>query len=349
MRANPYARLAAVAALTLRTISVAADPAPTEIALARRLFSEARTAEDAKDWALATSKLRDAISMKETPGLRFHLAYCEEQQGMLVEALVDYERADDLSADMNEEFRSQIPARKTALQRRIPTVTLLYAGDLASARLTVDGRTLASSSLGKPIPQNPGKHGFKVSSPGFVPFELSVSLSEGDAVVTNVVLASESNGRSTAPAKNDTAAAAEDAVSRRASTRGWPTRTYVLLGEGALTLGALAAGLVFTLQASSDDERASDARANLPGRSEQEKSAACLPPQQTPAECEKLGGATNDASRHRSNAQLAFIGTGIGAAALVGTVLLWPSARSQTALRPWLGAEVAGLSLAGRF
>jgi len=103
---------ALLTALALRTSMTSADPLPTEIALARRLFADAKTAEDAKDWPTAASHLRDAISIKETSGLRFHLAYCEEQQGLLVESLVDYDRADDLSLDRNDEFRAQIPARK---------------------------------------------------------------------------------------------------------------------------------------------------------------------------------------------------------------------------------------------
>src|SRR5258708_22496907 len=140
-----------IAALALGTPALLADPLPTEIALARRLFADARSAEEAKDWAGAATKLRDAIAIKETAGLRFHLAYCEEQQGMLVEALVDYERADDLSVDKNEELRSQIPLRRTSLQKRIPTVTLLLARDPAEAHLSVDGQVLASTSFGKPI------------------------------------------------------------------------------------------------------------------------------------------------------------------------------------------------------
>src|SRR5216684_3888054 len=148
-------RVVAVVALALFASRLAADPLPAEIALARRLFAEARAAEAEKDWSTAGSKLRDAISIKETAGLRFHLAYCEEQQGMLVEALNDYERADDLSVDKNEELRSQIPLRRTSLQKRIPTVTLLLARDPAEARLSVDGHSLASTSFGKPIPLNP--------------------------------------------------------------------------------------------------------------------------------------------------------------------------------------------------
>src|SRR6185503_10892130 len=158
-------------ALVLSEPAFAADPLPTELALARRLFSEARVAEESKDWPLAVSRLRDAISIKETPGLRFHLAYCEEQQKLLVEALLDYERAEDLPVGNNEDFRSQIPARRASLLKRIPTLSLLLPRDLSSASLVIDGHGLPATSFGKPIPLNPGKHAFAVSAPGFLPFK----------------------------------------------------------------------------------------------------------------------------------------------------------------------------------
>src|SRR5882724_4575305 len=104
-----------VGALAFGTSWLFADPLPAEIMLARRLFAEARAREEAKDWPTAASKLNEALAIKETAGLRFHLAYCEEQQGLLVEALVDYERSEDLPAQNNEDFRSQLPGKKEML------------------------------------------------------------------------------------------------------------------------------------------------------------------------------------------------------------------------------------------
>ena len=159
-----------------------------EIVLARALFAEARAAEEAKDWALAASKLREAIAIKETGGLRFHLAYCEEQQGQLVEALVDYERSDDLTVGTSEEFRAQLPAKRESLRRRIPTVTLLVPPTPPNVTLTVDGHPMPPAVLGKPIPLNPGRHTLVVSAPDHAAFTTQVSLNETDAVVANALL-----------------------------------------------------------------------------------------------------------------------------------------------------------------
>jgi hypothetical protein len=332
-----------MAVLALETAALARDPSPTEIALARRLFAEAQTAEDSKDWPAAAAKLRDAISIKETSGLRFHLAYCEEQQGLLVEALVDYERADDISVEKDEDLRSQIPARRTSLQRRIPTVTLLFPRDPSSASLTVDRRSLGSTSFGKPMPLNPGKHAFAVSSPGFFTFTTELSLNEGDAVVTNVVLVPDSNANSVSVLADSTSTSAPGPRGRSGAS---PARTILLVGEAAATAGALAIGIAFTLEASSEDETASRARARLPGASACTPSA---PSQALPSACAELAGAVDDARRDRFAARLGFIGAGVGAAAFAATLFLWPSRRPQAAIHPWIAPDARGLSLATHF
>ena len=347
MKREPFARMVAVAVLILGPSAMAADPLPTEIALARRLFSEARTAEDAKDWPTAISKLRDVISIKETPGLRFHLAYCEERQGMLVEALVDYERADDLSVDKNDEFRAQIPARRTSLQKRIPTVTLLFARDPSTVQLTIDRHPLPSTSFGKAIPLNPGKHAFFVSSPGFVSFASELSLNETDAVVTNVVLTPKGNAAPVSTLSENPPM--DTAPTSRAAKTSSLTRTFVLVGEAAITLGAIAVGVAFTLQGASDDERANADRASLPGANADEKTDACVAPPKNAAVCSDLAAAVDQARRDHFVARLGFIGAGVGAAAFAGTFILWPSKRAQAAIRPWLGPGATGLSVAGHF
>jgi hypothetical protein len=349
MTRKKFACLAAVVALGLPTSAFSSDPGPSEIAVARRLFDEAKTAEEAKDWTIAVSKLREAISIKETAGLRFHLAYCEEQQGMLVEALVDYERADDLSMEKDEELRSQIPARRTSLQKRIPTVTLLFTRDPARSRLTVDGQPRAPTSFGKPIPLNPGKHAFGVVSPGFAAFAIELTLKEGDAVVTNVVLTPDVNADAVSRLSDSPPAAREGGP--KGPGTGFPVRTYALVGEAAVTLGALAIGIAYTLEGASEDERAANDRAKLSAASAGSKSDACSPPLASPqisVICADLATAVDGAGRDRFVARLGFIGAGVGVAAFTATLVLFPAKRPQMAIR-LMGPLARGLSLEGTF
>jgi hypothetical protein len=68
------------------TTSRAAEPTKTELAAARDLFARAERDEDGGRWGDALDKLRRASSVKMTPGIRFHIALCEENLGQLVAA-----------------------------------------------------------------------------------------------------------------------------------------------------------------------------------------------------------------------------------------------------------------------
>jgi tetratricopeptide (TPR) repeat protein len=88
--------LALVPVLRAPSAAAATEPTPSELSVARRLFDEGRAAEDAGHWREAADKFRKATAIKDTPGMRFHLAKCEEQQGAFVEALVEFDRAREL-------------------------------------------------------------------------------------------------------------------------------------------------------------------------------------------------------------------------------------------------------------
>ena len=83
-------RLASAALAAAPRVAAAAEPTPSEISVARRLFDEGKAAEDAGRWREAIEKFRKAIAIKDTPGLRYHIAKCEEESGALVEALRNY-------------------------------------------------------------------------------------------------------------------------------------------------------------------------------------------------------------------------------------------------------------------
>jgi hypothetical protein len=337
--------LAWMAALILGTSPLAADPVPAEIVLARALFAEARSAEEAKDWVLAASKLREAIAIKETGGLRFHLAYCEEQQGLLVEALVDYERSDDLTAGTAEEFRAQLPAKRESLRRRIPTVTLLVPPSPPGVSLTVDGHPMPAAVLGKPIPLNPGRHVLVVTAPDHAAFTTQVSLNETDAVVANALLTPLPKRPVVSTLKPSPAPVVPSAqpIPDVSTSTGLHTRTYVLIGEAAVALGAVGVGIGYTLRASFEDERADRVKGEL------KSDMACSGEQ--PAEpqlCADLQRFASDAKRDHLIARIGFIAAGAAAASFVGTLILWrPSAK--VAIIPSFAPGAADLWVATHF
>ena len=253
-------------AMTVGTSLLFADPLPAEIILARRLFVEARAREEAKDWTTAAAKLREAISIKETAGLRFHLAYCEEQQGLLVESLVDYERSEDLQNA--EDFRSQLPAKKESLHKRIPTLTIVMPRDVENATLTVDSHVMPASFLGNPVSLNPGRHTAQTSAPGRVPFTVDLVLSEGDAVVTNATMAPVAKPMPPVPSPISTTnlviLPTKGPPDRPEAS---PARVVLLITEAAISAGGMTLGIGYTLAASSADDRAEEGKTKLVGNS----------------------------------------------------------------------------------
>jgi hypothetical protein len=344
--------LAWMLVLILGTSPLAADPIPAEIVLARALFADARAAEEAKDWALAASKLREAIAIKETGGLRFHLAYCEEQQGLLVEALVDYERSDDLTAGTAEEFRAQLPAKRESLRRRIPTVTLLVPPAPPNVTLTVDGHPMPAAVLGKPIPLNPGRHTLVVTAPDHAAFTTHVSLNETDAVVANALLTplpkrAVVSALKPSPAR---AVATPQPIPDVSTSTGLHTRTYVLIGEAAMALGAVGVGIGYTLRGSSEDERADRFKKQLEATISDPSRAdyACIEHPENVTLCSDLQRAASDAKRHHLIARIGFIAAGAAAASFVGTLILWrPSAK--VAIIPSFAPGAAELWVATHF
>jgi hypothetical protein len=322
----------------------AAEPTPAEIAAARQLFAEARSAEDAEEWATAASRIRQAISIKETPGLLFHLAYCEEHLGMLVEALVDYERAEEAARSKNDDVEKQVGPRKAALRKRTPTITVMPASDVSDASMTIDGHAVAATLVGQPIVQNPGQHHVVVSAPGRTPYAADLTLAEADSVVVTVslpVVQPAGGSASLAPGT-------DDSVIRPSSGQRWSARTYVLASEAAVTIAALGVGIGFMLSASAaenrSDEYRSTLRASAPGSPDQ-----CWGPGSHPPECADLEQSVAKSKDHRFVSTLGFVGAGIGAAAFAATWLFWKSPQSRHAMGPIVTGEMAGVYVMGGF
>src|SRR5262245_61240753 len=131
-----------------------AEPTATELAVARRLFGEAVELEHAERWELAAAKLRDALAIKDTPGLRFHLAHCEEKRGHLVEAMLNYDRARELIAAGAKapDVESVLEPARAQLERRLPQLVIVAPADVAGLVVQLDGKPVARSVLGRPAP-----------------------------------------------------------------------------------------------------------------------------------------------------------------------------------------------------
>jgi len=163
-----------------------ADPTPGELQAARDLFSKAEKDEAAGRWSDALDELHRAISVKATPGLRFHVALCEEKLGKLVAALADYTAADQMARDQNnKEVADAVAEPLKTLRIRVPTLTIEVPA-APGAKVELDGTVVPAGLYGVAMPVEPGTHHVDAHATGKRPFKTDVTLQEREAETATV-------------------------------------------------------------------------------------------------------------------------------------------------------------------
>lgn len=313
-----------------------AEPSAAEIAVARKLFKEATELEKEKKWDEAELRLRKALAIKETPGLRYHLAFCLEQQGKLVDALVDYDRADEMirAGTKAPDVAELVVSARESLKQRIPTLTIKVPSGVTLSELKLDGHALSSAVAGQPLPVNPGKHSVQVSAPGHETFVQEVRLAENEKRDLDVVLKEASDSAVAPAAGSDSPQADSGAVSTDSS--GWSPRTWVLLGEGALAAVGLGVGIFATVDKGKAQDELDAAEAERDSLGTRSGEGACTNPEQEDKNaCEQIPTLRDQVDSAGTLQTLGFVGAGVGVVAGVVTFLVWkPKTPSEARALP---------------
>lgn len=153
-----------------------------DTAKAKAMFTEGLALEQSKDWAAALAKFEGVAKVKKTPQVMFHVAFCQERVGRMVEALALYkETLADATAGAADPKLAQVKTTTeeaiAALEKKIPTVTVTSKGPKPSgAEITLDGKKLAA--LDKPEKVDPGVHTVEAKADGKEPFSAKVDAPE---------------------------------------------------------------------------------------------------------------------------------------------------------------------------
>lgn len=316
---------------TLPQLALAQEPTAAEIAVARKLFGEATELEGKKEWAEAEGKLREALKIKETPGLRYHLGYCLEQQSKLVAALVEYDRAAEMidRGTKAPDVAELVGPARDGVKKRVSTVSLKMPKDLESAEVRIDGVVIKAALMDKAIPVDPGKRVVAVTSPGRQAFRRELEVGEAEAREIEVDLPRLGNtkgGYTPEAGGGDQPSDAGTSV----SSSGIPTRTWVLIGEGAFTLLSIGSAIFFT-----SDKNHADGEIELAQEYIDKNSGGASNACNTSTDdevlkaCGQLSELTDQRDRSKTFATLSFVGAGVGVAALVTTFLVWKPQSSE--------------------
>lgn len=310
----------------------ATEPTASEISVARRLFDEGKAAEEAGRFAEAAAKFRKAIAIKDTPGMRYHLARCEEEQGAFVEALVEYDRARELieHGAKAADVAKLLDGAREKVRAKLALLTLLLPDDVKNVAVVLDGKALSSSVLELPMPINPGKHRISAAAVGRTKFEGELQLGFGEVKqlaielpVSTTAPAVAASPPPLAPSKRESAPAPSSAAGS-----GTPARTFVLAAEASLFAAALTTGIVFTFAKSGAKDRYQTANEVVLSGGDDALGTACAmtPPREG---CRDLENARRDQIRDRTLATVGFVTAGASAVAFGLTLGLWRKAPAQ--------------------
>jgi serine/threonine-protein kinase len=246
---------------------VHAQAAASSKAAAETLFDEARELLAAEKFAEACAKFEQSQAIDPGIGTLFYLAHCYEQQGRVASAWATFrEAASQAKAAGQLDRANRGEMRAAALKPRLARLTIQVASETASLEglsVTRNERAVPGSLFNVAFPVDPGEHTIQVKAPGYRPFSASVTFSK-DAetqLVSVPALEEEESAPVAAPQEptpepatnqNQTMELDQDTAS---SGSGQRTVGVVL---GVAGLASLGVGVVFGLQAKSDDDKSKD-------------------------------------------------------------------------------------------
>ena len=164
-------------------------PSKKDLDAARKSFMEGLDLEKAEQWHEARGKFEDVGKVRMTPEVRFHIALCEEHEGLLLEALRDFETAEaDAKAENKQAVMKEAPEHAAAIKPRIPKVKVKVPTDVDNVTLTLDAMPLDPKNTDELV-VNPGEHKIEATADKHQPFAYEFKLEEGESKTVVVKLA----------------------------------------------------------------------------------------------------------------------------------------------------------------
>ncbi len=204
----------------------------SDLAAAKRLFEAAEVDQTHMRWAEALEKLERVVGIKETAGVRFHIAVCQEKLGQLAKSLESYERARDLAPSTgSNEVLEMVGPEIERMRARVPRVRVEAPKGVGPLVVLIDQSVYADLPSGHEVRLDPGTHQVLVKVDGEVRLDRLVSLGEGQSETLRV-----RDWRSSSPAATSTPSETSPSPADvdQAESDGVPTVAWIALGAGAV-------------------------------------------------------------------------------------------------------------------
>jgi hypothetical protein len=286
---------AAVACLLARPALAQND---VDEAAARVLFAEARKLVAAGDYAAACPKFEESFRLDPGIGTSFNLADCWEHTGRTASAWGRFLSVAATARVAGQAEREQVARERAAtLEPQLSYLVVTVVSPQDGLAVQRDAIPVGHASWGLPVPVDPGPHVIQAAAPGKKPYTTTVTVAAAGETV-KVALQPLQNAPPRPPDPPPAVRVVE--VARPAA----PSKVPAVAAAGVAVAG-LATAAVFGLQMKSAND---DAKALCPGD-------VC-----TQGEFDQHDRLLNEA---RSDRRWLYIGTAVGATALVTAALLW--------------------------
>jgi hypothetical protein len=234
--------LATLCVVPLLLAQPAAAQMPQGDAAAAQLFFErGRDASTRGDAAEACKNFEESLRLDLAVGTLFNLARCEEDLGRFASAWQHLHEGIDRLEESDSRRKPAIQAA-SAVEKRVPKLTLAFAPGAPVGQVLRDGVALSSVSLSLALPVNPGMHAVIVKADGRYDATFEAELKEGE-LRTLIVHVGEPKPPEVVKADpKPSTPLAPPSSSSPVRTAGWITA-----GVGAASLGvsAVTAALAF--------------------------------------------------------------------------------------------------------
>ncbi len=313
------------------------DNPPSALQTARELFDKASRARQDGRFGDCVEHLQMAIALKDTPGLRFHLAHCEEQLGHWTRAVQQYDRASSLIASgiSAPDVEERLAATRLHAMDQIAEVRLVL-GPVASARLFIDDQKAQDLGANPSVALDPGSHRLRLVAAGYRPYEQTLELTNGQRLQLRVPWEKETVTRKPTPAHSSPPQPLPATTEPRWSA----------LRQAALvtSLGAVAAGAGVGIGFALKRDSLEDSRERLTRRIDRidDSRGACVDPDDPELSglCGDLAETTRQSDRAARVFTLGFVVAGAGVLGGLGVWLLWPTeTHSAWSLQPQVGLD----------
>jgi hypothetical protein len=312
-------RLAVLAWLAVALAAPRVSAQETGSAAAQQLFNDGRRLMKQGAFSEACPKLAESQRLDPGIGTLFNLADCHEQLGKTATAWGEFLEVAAQARTRGQNARVDAArARASALEPRLPRMTILVRANDPGLVVTRDGAEIGRAQWNSALPVDPGEHTVAARAPKKESWLRTVTITPGQTLPVEVPaldpIATPTPAAATAPARPPTTtltsatttALPPEPPPAPESPRG-PNRVPPAIAFGLAAVGAGVGTAFGIMSKTKHDDAAAHCNGNV---------------------CDASGVALRDDARRAGNiATVAFVA---GGAALVGGVILWFTATPPT-------------------